>query len=44
VPLNGTDYLRNRVAYISAYDGGKGCVRDVIEIVLTERGKWKYGL
>lgn len=42
VPLNGVEYLRNRVAYISAYEGGKGCVRDVIELVLTEQGKWPY--
>ncbi len=26
--------------YISAYDGGKGCVRDVIEQVLRAQGNW----
>jgi 3-deoxy-D-manno-octulosonate 8-phosphate phosphatase (KDO 8-P phosphatase) len=41
-PLNGADVLRNRVNYVSAYDGGKGCVRDVLELVLTEQGKWRF--
>lgn len=26
--------------YISAYEGGKGCVRDVIERVMRSQGKW----
>ncbi|ACF13044.1 3-deoxy-D-manno-octulosonate 8-phosphate phosphatase, YrbI family [Chloroherpeton thalassium ATCC 35110] len=41
-PLNGVEYLRNRVYYVSGYEGGKGCVRDVIEMVLAIQGKWKY--
>jgi 3-deoxy-D-manno-octulosonate 8-phosphate phosphatase (KDO 8-P phosphatase) len=41
-PLNGVDYLRNHVTYVSAYEGGKGCVRDIIETVLMEQGKWKF--
>ncbi len=41
-PINAIEYLRNRVAYLSPYEGGKGCVRDIIETVLIEQGKWKY--
>ncbi|MCS6988910.1 MAG: HAD-IIIA family hydrolase [Chloroherpetonaceae bacterium] len=41
-PINAIDYLRNRVAYVSPYEGGRGCVRDVIETVLIEQGKWKH--
>ncbi len=41
-PINSIEYLRNRVAYLSPYEGGKGCVRDVLETVLIEQGKWKY--
>jgi 3-deoxy-D-manno-octulosonate 8-phosphate phosphatase (KDO 8-P phosphatase) len=28
--------------YISAFDGGSGCVRDVIEKVLRLNGHWQY--
>lgn len=28
--------------HVSAYNGGKGCVRDVIEQVLKARGQWKW--
>lgn len=41
-PINAIDYLRNRVAYVSPYEGGRGCVRDVIETVLIEQGKWTH--
>ncbi len=42
VPINAIEYLRNRVAYVSPYEGGRGCVRDVIETILLEQGKWSY--
>lgn len=42
-PLNGIDALRYNVGYVSAFEGGKGCVRDVIELTLFEQGKWRYG-
>lgn len=29
--------------YVSPYDGGKGCVRDVIEKVLRLNGQWRVG-
>lgn len=30
-------------AYISGYDGGRGCGRDVLEQVLKAQGKWMVG-
>ncbi|MEC9486007.1 MAG: 3-deoxy-D-manno-octulosonate 8-phosphate phosphatase [Prosthecochloris sp.] len=41
-PIDGVEYLRNRVSYISAYEGGKGCIREVIELILQQQGKWQY--
>ncbi len=41
-PIDGADYLRNRVAYIAGYEGGKGCVREVVEMILTHQDKWPY--
>lgn len=40
--INGADYLRNRVGYISGYEGGKGCVREMVEMILSRQGKWPY--
>lgn len=40
--INGVEYLRNRVAYISVYEGGRGCVREVIEMVMEHQGRWPY--
>ena len=40
--IDGADYLRNRVGYISGYEGGKGCVRELIEMILIKQGKWPY--
>ena len=41
--INGVEYLRNRVAYISVYEGGRGCVREVVEMILEHQGRWAYG-
>ncbi|MBN1928080.1 MAG: 3-deoxy-D-manno-octulosonate 8-phosphate phosphatase [Chlorobiaceae bacterium] len=41
-PINGAEYLRNRVGYISVYEGGKGCVREIVEMILEHQGRWKY--
>jgi 3-deoxy-D-manno-octulosonate 8-phosphate phosphatase (KDO 8-P phosphatase) len=41
-PINAADYLRNRVAYISVYEGGKGCVREIVEMILEHQGRWQY--
>ncbi len=40
--IDGADYLRNRVGYISGYEGGKGCVRELVEMILSRQGKWPY--
>ena len=40
--IDGADYLRNRVAYISGFEGGKGCIRELVEEILTRQGKWPY--
>jgi 3-deoxy-D-manno-octulosonate 8-phosphate phosphatase (KDO 8-P phosphatase) len=31
------------VAYISVYEGGRGCIREVVEMILEHQGKWAYG-
>jgi 3-deoxy-D-manno-octulosonate 8-phosphate phosphatase (KDO 8-P phosphatase) len=41
-PIDGADYLRSRVGYISAFEGGKGCIREVVEMVLLQQGKWPF--
>jgi 3-deoxy-D-manno-octulosonate 8-phosphate phosphatase (KDO 8-P phosphatase) len=41
-PINGADYLRNRVAYISVFEGGRGCVREIVEMILEHQGRWEY--
>ena len=41
-PIDGADYLRNRVGYIAGYEGGKGCIREVVEMILTNQSKWPY--
>ena len=41
-PIDGIEYLRDRVTYVSAYEGGRGCAREIIEMVLQEQGKWEY--
>ncbi|MEI6756237.1 MAG: 3-deoxy-D-manno-octulosonate 8-phosphate phosphatase [Chlorobium sp.] len=41
-PIDGADYLRNRVGYIAGYEGGNGCVREVVEMILSHQGKWPY--
>ena len=41
-PIDGIEYLRNRVSYISGYEGGKGCIREMVELILQEQDKWDY--
>ncbi len=40
--IDAADYLRNRVGYISGYEGGKGCIRELVEMILLRQGKWPY--
>jgi 3-deoxy-D-manno-octulosonate 8-phosphate phosphatase (KDO 8-P phosphatase) len=39
-PVGSPQYLRDRVAYVTAAEGGRGSIREAIELVLTEQGKW----
>lgn len=39
-PSDAVTEVKGIVDYISPYEGGKGCVRDVIEQVLKAQGKW----
>jgi 3-deoxy-D-manno-octulosonate 8-phosphate phosphatase (KDO 8-P phosphatase) len=40
-PADAVAEIRHMAAYISAFDGGQGCVRDVIEKVLKLNGHWE---
>jgi 3-deoxy-D-manno-octulosonate 8-phosphate phosphatase (KDO 8-P phosphatase) len=39
-PQNAAPEIKEISTYISHIDGGKGCVRDVIEQVMKVQGKW----
>ena len=39
-PADAVIEIRDQSKYISPYRGGEGCVRDVIEKVLTLRSDW----
>ncbi len=39
-PANACSEIKNISHYISHYNGGEGCVRDIIEQVLKVNGKW----
>lgn len=39
-PHNAAHEIREICPYVSPYDGGKGCVRDVISQVMRLHGKW----
>ncbi len=41
-PYNACKEVLESVNYISPIDGGKGCVRDVIERVMRTQEKWKF--
>lgn len=40
-PADAVNDIKQTVKYISPFNGGHGCVRDVIEKVLKLHGKWK---
>lgn len=40
-PADAASEVRNASIYVSSIDGGKGCVRDVIEQVLRLQGNWE---
>ncbi len=39
-PADADSEIKNLAHYISSFNGGKGCVRDVIEQTLRAQGKW----
>jgi 3-deoxy-D-manno-octulosonate 8-phosphate phosphatase (KDO 8-P phosphatase) len=39
-PADAAEEIKSVANYISHFNGGKGCVRDVIEQVLKVQGKW----
>jgi 3-deoxy-D-manno-octulosonate 8-phosphate phosphatase (KDO 8-P phosphatase) len=39
-PADAAEEIKSVAGYISHFNGGKGCVRDVIEQVLKVQGKW----
>ena len=39
-PADAAEEIKSVARYISHFNGGKGCVRDVIEQVLKVQGKW----
>lgn len=39
-PADASNDIRLRVNYVSTYDGGKGAVRDVIEMIMKKQNNW----
>lgn len=39
-PANAAEEIKKISAYISSFNGGDGCVRDIIEQVMKVQGKW----
>ncbi len=39
-PADAAEEIKNQAVYISAYKGGEGCVRDIIEQTLKVQEKW----
>ena len=39
-PADAAEEIKSLSLYISPYDGGRGCVRDIIEQVMKVHGKW----
>ncbi|MCB9015674.1 MAG: HAD-IIIA family hydrolase [Lentimicrobiaceae bacterium] len=42
-PADAAQEIRDICSYISHFNGGEGCVRDVIEQVMKVQGKWMNG-
>ncbi len=40
-PADGDDEVKSRVDYISPFKGGKGCVREVCEIIMRSQNNWQ---
>jgi len=40
-PLDGDNEVKSRVDYVSQYNGGQGCVREVCEIIMRSQDSWQ---
>ena len=40
-PADAVQQIKAKCLYVSGFKGGSGCVRDIIEQVLTLHGRWK---
>ena len=43
-PLDGCEEVRREAAFVSAYKGGHGAVREFVEYILKGQHKWEYVL
>jgi len=41
-PKDAVNEIRELCKYVSSFDGGKGCVRDIVVQVLKAQGKWNF--
>ncbi|MFQ5432198.1 MAG: KdsC family phosphatase [Nitrospinota bacterium] len=41
-PSDADETVKSKVNWVSGFGGGKGAVREMIELILTEQGKWDY--
>lgn len=39
-PADAADEIRSRVHWVSAHPGGRGAVRELVEVILRARGQW----
>jgi len=40
-PADAVDEVRSRVDWVSAFEGGRGAARELIEVVLRAQGRWE---
>lgn len=43
-PLDGCEEVRREAAFVSAFKGGHGAVRELVEYILKGQNKWNYVL
>lgn len=40
-PADGEDEVKSRVDYVSEFKGGRGCVREMCELIMKAQGSWQ---
>lgn len=40
-PADGDPEVKSRVDYISSFEGGRGCVREMCELIMKAQGSWQ---